>query len=634
MHISPIHVTKTRISDGFWSPYQKLAMDVVIPYQEKILNDAIPGQEKSHALANMRIAAGLEEGEFYGMAFQDSDVAKWLEAAAYALAVRPDGDLDARVDAVIDLVAKAQEPSGYLDTYFMLKQKDGRWKDLLGGHELYCMGHMIEAAVGHYESTGKKNLLAVAEKMADHIAEVFSDRYGIPGHEEIEVGLMRLYEITGKQKYCDLAKVFIDARGQKPTCWKDEAANRNFRVFEMDPENLLYNQSFAPVREQQSAEGHAVRAVYLYRAMADLARATKDEALLAACKTLWENIENKKLYVTGAIGACGEWENFSIDYDLPGDRAYAETCAQIGLIFFAKAMLDIEPEGKYADMMERCLYNSTISGMALDGKHFFYVNPLEVNPGISGEIFGMRHVVADRPGWYACACCPPNLARMILSLGRLCWSESEDTIYSHLFIGQTANLKLADIELETLYPWKGYAKYTVAPKTDKVFALEIHIPGYVKKEQLDVRVNGEKVAAGIENGYIVIARAWQAGDTVEISFPMAIRRVYGTTRILDTIGKVCLMRGPIVYCLEGADNGEQIQALILPRDAKIEEKAGEGIFENTVVLEAQGLREADDDALYSEAPPERMPATITAIPYYLWDNRGVNQMRVWIRESV
>ncbi len=633
--IKPISLKQAKLDDSFWTPYQKLVKQVVLPYQEKVLNDEIPGAEKSHALANFRIAAGLEEGEFYGMVFQDSDVAKWLEAASYSLAVYPDPELEHRMDEVIAIVEKAQQSDGYLDTYFTIKEPEHRYMDLLEGHELYCMGHMMEAAAAHYEATGKESLLNVARRMAEQIGSVFGPgkRYGIPGHEEIEVGLMRLYQATGEQKYMEFASYFIEARGKKPEFFAEEKEKRDFDVFDMDPRNLDYNQSFAPVREQTSAKGHAVRAVYLYRAMADLAAASGDGTLYQACRTLWKDILAKKLYVTGAIGASGELESFSVDYDLPPDRAYAETCAQVGLVFWAKSMLDNEPRGEYADIMELCLYNSTISGMQADGTHFFYVNPLEVNPGISGEVFGMRHVLPERPGWYQCACCPPNLARLLLSLGKYCWSESGDTVYTHLMIGQTAQLAHAEIRVESAYPWEGRVKYTVTPKTEEEFCLAIHLPGYVGKDSFVLTVNGKPQEAELRDGYLYLKRRWNAEDVVALEFPMEVRRLYGTVRVRDTAGQVALARGPVVYCFEGADNGPMLQALTLPRDSEITAVKGEGeLLKDCVVLKMDGLRESDSDALYRTTPPVREKVTLTAIPYYLWGNRGLNQMRVWIRE--
>lgn len=633
MSIRPIALKQTVCTDSFWLPFQKRVVDTVIPYQEQILNDAIPGQEKSHALANFRIAAGMEEGEFYGMVFQDSDVAKWLEAVAYSLWVSPDPELEKRADEIIDIVAKAQDENGYLDTYFTIKQPKDRWKNLQEGHELYCMGHMIEAACAYTEVTGKDKLLGVAERMADHIAsEINENRFGIPGHEEIEVGLMRLYQLTGKQKYCDLAKYFIDNRGTRDF-FREEREKRDFTIWNSDPSNREYTQNHAPVREQKEAVGHSVRAVYLYRAMANVADSTNDESLKAACRTLMDNIVTKKMYITGAIGSSGELESFSREYDLPGERAYAETCAQIALVFFAKAMLDMEADGLYADIMEKCLYNSTISGMSMDGTHFFYVNPLEVNPGLSGEVFGMRHCLPERPGWYACACCPPNLARMVLSLGKYCWSESDDTIYSHLMIGQKASLALADIEVDSSYPWKGEVTYKIAPKSTESFTIALHIPGYLKADTVTVLINGEKAEGRMEKGYLYLTRVWKAGDVLSMTFPLDVKRMYTSVRSVDNVGCVALMRGPIVYCLEGVDNGEQLQALILPRNAEITPVfETEGFLKDTVTLSMKGLRESDTAVLYACEPPALTEVPIKAVPYYLWGNRGLNQMRVWIRE--
>lgn len=634
--LKEVKLNSIKINDDFWGKYQNLVTNVVIPYQEKILNDEVDGAEKSHAFSNFRIAAKLEKGDFYGMVFQDSDVAKWLEAVAYSLSVSPDSELEERADEIIEIISKAQQEDGYLDTYFIIKEPEHRWKNLLEGHELYCMGHMMEAAVAYYEVTGKTTLLAVAEKMTNQISDVFGDgkQEGIPGHEEIEIGLLKMFRATGNEKYLKIAEYFINQRGQSPDFFADEEKKRNFTIFNMNPYNTLYNQSFAPVREQKSAEGHAVRAVYLYRAMADLAAITNDAKLYTACKNLWNNICEKKMYITGAIGASGELESFSKDYDLPGDRAYAETCAQVGMVFWAKSMLDIEPKGEYADIMERCLYNSTISGMQLDGKHFFYVNPLEVNPGISGEVFGMKHVLPERTAWYQCACCPPNLARMIASIGKYCWSENEDTVYSHLMIGQTADLSNAEIKIESRYPWEGKVTYMIKPKK-KMFTFALHIPSYVKENELVIRDDGKVIEGKIKDGYLYITKNWEKNEKIELTFPMKIFRIYSTVRVLDTIGKTALMRGPIVYCIEGVDNGEEIQALLLPRNSEIRTYKEEmGILKGTISLLMDGVREIDSDKLYTDNPPKTEKVQIKAIPYYIWGNRGQNQMRVWIRETV
>ena len=631
---SAISLNNSIIHDGFWSKKQRLVTDTVIPYQEKILNDEIPGAEKSHAIANFRIAAGMETGEFYGMVFQDSDVAKWLEGVAYSLAVKPDADLERRADAIIDIIARAQQPDGYLNTYFTIKEPEHRYQNLLECHELYCAGHMMEAAAAYYEVTGKNKLLKVMEAMADNIASHFGPdkAFGIPGHQEIEIGLMRLYHTTGKESYRNLAKFFIDSRGEDPGWFVKEKKERDWEHFGMDPADTKYNQSFAPVRDQVTAEGHAVRAVYMYTAMADLAAATGDEKLFAACETIWKNITERRMYVTGGIGSTVEGEAFSIDYDLPNDSVYAETCASIGFVLFNKQMLDMTLDGKYADIIELELYNGIISGMQLDGKRFFYVNPLDVHPGVSGKLFGFKHVLPERPGWYACACCPPNVVRMLTSLGRYVWSENEDSVFANLFIGGDAELDKAHIHTESSYPWEGSIRYLVTPKTNAPFSLAIRIPGYVK--EFSIKINGQAAEYRMEKGFCYLDRQWNGGDAVELAFDLPVRRIYANSAVRADAGCVALKRGPVVYCFEGVDNGEELQALRLtdgsqfaPQMASVQPLAG------NMVLKGSGVRMTTSDSLYSETPPKEEPAALTAIPYYTWGNRGLNQMRVWMLEK-
>lgn len=634
--IKEIPLSKIKIKDDFWSEKQNLIADVVIPFQEKILNDEVEGVEKSHAFANFRIAAGLEEGEFYGMVFQDSDVAKWLEGVAYSLVVKRDLELEARADAIIDVIEKAQQPDGYLNTYFTIKEPEHRWQNLQECHELYCAGHMMEAAAAYYDATGKDKLLKVMERMADHIAGRFGpDREaGIPGHQEIEIGLMKLYHATGKGKYRELAQYFIDERGKNPAFFKEEKERRGWVHFGIDPEDTKYNQSFAPVREQKTAEGHSVRAVYMYTAMADLAGSTGEEAMLHACEAIWDNITGKRMYLTGGIGSTGEGEAFTIDYDLPNDMAYAETCASIGMAFFAREMLKQKPSNKYADILERELYNGILSGMQLDGKRFFYVNPLEVNPGVSGVIHGYKHVVPQRPGWYACACCPPNLVRLVMSLGKYAWSASENTLYSHLYVGGSVAWEKAAVEVESGFPWKGEARYSVHPcHPGERFGLAVRIPSYVKEKQ--IRLNGmpfgQEDCVEERDGYLVIGREWQEGDKVEISFPMPVRKIYCNSAVRENENCVAIMRGPIVYCFEGADNGERIQEIRISDDLDMKEYIeSEGVLKGMVLLKGKARRQPAQEQLYTEEIPSSVPAEVKAIPYYAWGNRGLNQMRVWM----
>ncbi len=637
-----IRLDQVQVRDGFWTQMQNLVTDVVIPFQERVLNDKEEGVEKSHAIDNFRIAAGLAEGEFYGMVFQDSDVAKWLEGVAYSLVIKPDADLEARADAIIDIVAQAQQEDGYLNTYFTIKEPEHRWQNLLECHELYCAGHMMEAAAAYYEATGKDKLLHVMERMADHIISRFGNGdgkvKGIPGHQEVEIGLMRMYHVTGKPEYKAMARYFLEERGKDPDFFKEEAKKRDWEHFGMKPEDTKYNQSHATVYEQDEAVGHSVRAVYMYTAMADLAAEDGDEKLLEACRRLWNNMIQKKMYITGGIGATVVGESFSVPYELPNDTVYAETCASIGLVFFAKQMLKSEKRGTYADVMERALYNGIISGMQRDGKRFFYVNPLEVNPGTSGVAAGYEHVIPERPGWYACACCPPNLVRMVTSLGKYAWDEDEGTIWSHLFIGSEASFEKADIRVESSYPWEGCVIYHVAAKCEENFTLAIHIPSYIHHAQLVVKINGRTVVtdAAMKDGYLYLDRSWGSADEVTIEFEMPVRKVYANTKVREDVGCVAIMRGPVVYCFEGVDNGEDIQALFINKELYAQTATGtEGVLEGMTLLDISGKRltYAGGDDLYCEQAPQTEPVTLRAIPYFAWGNRGLNQMRVWMHEE-
>ena len=633
-------IKKVCVKDAFWSDRQELIADVVIPYQEKILNDEIEGAEKSHAFENFRIAEGMEDGEFYGMVFQDSDVAKWLEGVAYSLADRPDDILEARADEIIATIEKAQQPDGYLNTFFTVKEPEHKWQNLLECHELYCAGHMMEAAAAYYEATGKDRLLKVMERMAENIAAHFGTEdgkeRGIPGHEEVEVGLMRLYHVTGKKQYMDLAKYFIDERGQNPDYFSEEVDKRGWKHWGSDGKDQKYNQTFAPVREQKKAEGHSVRAVYLYTAMADLAAQTKDQTLVDACDVLWDNITQKRMYITAGIGQTAKWEGFTEDYDLPNDTVYAETCASIGLVFFARKMLNLHTAGKYADVMERALYNGILSGMQLDGKRFFYVNPLEVNPEISGKMPGFEHVLVQRPKWYACACCPPNVVRLVMSLGRYAWGEDKENriLYSHLFMGGSAEFDTAVIDTESEYPWNGNVSYRIHPKDASAFTLAIHIPSWVKNPV--ITLNGSKAENITEkDGYVYIRQCFQNDDIIAVTFALPVRRIYANTAVRADEGCTALMRGPIVYCFEGIDNGERLQELRIPLDAQFEvQDAGEDILNGMKSITFTGARvHLESEELYSEERPQSEPAQMKAIPYFAWGNRGENQMKIWMNEN-
>ncbi|MBQ7849768.1 MAG: glycoside hydrolase family 127 protein [Clostridia bacterium] len=604
--------------------------DVTIPYMEKILRDEVPGAEKSHAISNFRMAAGEETGEFYGMVFQDSDVAKWLEAAAYSLALKPDPELEARVDDVVALIGRCQQPDGYLNTYFTVKEPENRWANLLECHELYCAGHMIEAGVALHEAAGKDELLHICIRLADHICDRFMRVEGIPGHQEIEIGLMRLYHATGNAKYRDMALRFLDLRGQDPH-WFEKHTPRHPGVhyggYDIIAEDTAYNQSDVPVRAQTVARGHAVRQLYMLTAMADAAADTGDEELIVACDRLFDNITQKQMYVTGAVGSTPHHEAFTVDYDLPSDRCYGETCASVAMTFFAHNMLAIKPDGRYADLMELELYNAALAGMSLDGKRFFYVNPLTVDTSVSGIVPGYEHVLPQRPAWHACACCPPNLARLIASLGKYLWSEDEGAAYSHLFIGSEVMTRHGRISMTSGYPWEGRAEYTIHDGGQ--FALAIHVPQHAVNMRL--RMNGAEISGSIEDGYCRIQHGWQPGDRIEMTFDMPVRRIHAASRVRDAAGKVALARGPLVYCVETADHGMELSAIVLHESAEICTSASKA-FEGMTELHADAILQQQSCALYSSCQPATSEIRLNAVPYFVWGNRSPGNMAVWIRE--
>ena len=612
MSIRAIPMNNVRITDTFWSPRQKLMTDVTVPHMEKILRDEVPGAEKSHAISNFRMAAGEESGEFYGMVFQDSDVAKWLEAAAYSLALKDDPALSERVDDVVALIGRAQQADGYLNTYFTVKEPENRYKNLLECHELYCAGHMIEAGVALYEAAGKRELLEICIRLADHIVDHFMKKDGIPGHQEIELALMRLYRATGNARYRDMAVRFLDLRGQEPDWFERHTPPHpgiHYGGYDIDPKDTVYNQSDVPVREQTTARGHAVRQVYMLTAMADAAQATGDTELRSACERMFDAITQRQMYVTGAIGASAHHESFTVDYDLPPDKCYGETCASVAMAFFAKAMLSLEADGRYADLLELEIYNAALAGMQLDGTRFFYVNPLEVDPALAGKAKGYEHVLTERPKWHACACCPPNLARLIASLGGYLWSEDENTVYSHLLVGNRVKMKHAVIKMESDYPWEGRTGYTIE-ECSAPFTLAVHIPAHA--ENINICVNYKEADVRMKQGYAYIHHGFTAGDRVDVRFDMPPRRIYTHPQVKDTAGKVALARGPIVYCFEGMDNAGAMGTWMLPKDVAIRTLDYDAaLLGGVMLMEANGL---------------------LAIPYYAWSNRGENTMSVFLRE--
>ncbi len=620
-------------SESFVGKYQKLIKDVVVPYQYSVLCDAAADTEKSHVVQNFINAAHALRGEdtadgFYGEIFQDSDAAKWIEAAAYSLANFPDKDLEKTVDSLIDIIAEAQDEDGYLDTYFTVKDREKRWTNLLEGHELYCAGHMMEAACAYYEVTGKDKLLKVMEKNAEHIYNRFiaEKHEGVPGHPEVELALMKMYRCT-KNKHClELAEHFVNSRGVNPDYFRNEYKNRGWTVWGNDGTSGEYQQSGKPVREQTEATGHAVRAGYLYTGMADIASKTGDNSLYEACKRLWENITRRRMYITGGIGSTVHGKAFSVDYDLPNDTTYCETCASVALMFFASRMLENEVKGEYGDVMERAFYNTVLAGMQLDGKRFFYVNPLEVTPGISGISPVCRHDLPERPKWYACACCPPNVARLIASLGKYSYGESDDTAYCHLFAaGEVCFRNGIRFRCETEYPYDFTATYHI----QRGGKIAVRIPAW--SESYTVKLNGEAISPKIITGYAYIDTS--DGDELAITLDGTPKFAYGSVKIPQLSGKLALCRGPLVYCFEGVDNGGDVFALSVKGSGSITLKEyDEKLPGGTLAIEVDACRRDDTESLYSLDRPKKTECKAIAVPYYTWGNRGLNQMRVWINE--
>ena len=613
---------------GFIGKYQKLVTETVIPYQHSILWDRAEGAEKSHVAANFINAAKALRGEdtadgFYGRTFQDSDAAKWIEAAAYSLAHTPDPALEAKVDEMIDLVAAAQDEDGYLDTRFTIKDRDKRWKDLFEGHELYCSGHFVEAACAYYEATGKDKLLKVMLKNIDHIYDVFTacNPEGFPGHPEIELALMKLYRLSGNEHALKLCECFIERRGRDPEFFVKETEKRKWSLSGMDPRNNEYLQNTKPLRELSDAEGHAVRAVYLYTGMADLASETGDEELLEACRRLWDSIVNRRMHVTGGIGSADAGEAFTVDYDLPPDTTYNETCASAGLIFFASRMLENEISGKYADIMELAFYNTLLAGMQLDGKSFFYVNPLQADPGITGKAVTHQHVISVRPKWYDCACCPPNVARTIESFGRFAYGENDATAYCHLYAaGEVDFANGLHLCCETGYPYDMTVRYKVSGKG----RLAVRVPAWSR--QFTLSINGEQAETESLEGYVY--KDVRDGDELVFEFDGTPVYIRASNKVPALAGMIAVKRGPLVYCFEGVDNG-CVRALRLDRST-LPEIAGFDDKLGAVTLRVRASRAADCDGLYSAEPEASEPCEAIAVPYYTWANRGENEMRVWM----
>lgn len=628
------------ITDSFWKRLIERNSREIIPFQYDVLNDDIPGIPESHAVENFRIAAGISSGKFSGMLFQDSDVAKWIEAASYSLAVSPDPELEKKVDGLIEIIAKAQQADGYLNTYYSRPENGERFSNIAHGHELYCAGHMTEAAVAYYESTGKRSLLDIVEKYVAYLMKEIgpddNQRHIYSGHPEIELALYRLYKATGKKEYLDFASWLIDFRGTEPNFLRDDpyfGEQYKDKWFALE-----YHQAHKPVREQTEAVGHAVRAMYLYCAMADIAFETGDPELKQVLDSLWKDVTGRKMYLIGGIGSEAHGESFSCPYDLPNDRAYAETCASIGLFFWARRMFRLDRNGCYPDIMEQALYNNILDGMSTDGKKYNYANPLMTVPEVNEARYDLRHAKTERVSWFGCACCPPNIARLLGSLNRYIYDfdPSERRLSVLLYIESKTDFKLTDgrcaFHSETDYPRNGLVKL-VCDEAVADFSLFLRIPGWCRN--YSVGLNGEYKSYSANNGFIEIRRDWERGDSATIDFEISPRFVFSNAKVRENSGKTALMYGPVVYCLEECDNGAYLSNIIADPSAQIVfEKNPAG--DDFPALRFDAKRESDGDdsgALYTEVRPDVSPFSAFAVPFFEWGNRGTGEMTVWFRRT-
>lgn len=632
--LSPRNV---RLTDGFWKHKQDLVANEVIPYQWRALNDEVPGAEPSHSIENFRIAAGLKKGEFYGLIFQDSDIGKWIEAAAYSLMTRPNPALEAKIDAVVEIIAQAQEPDGYLQTYFSVKAPGKRWTDFAMGHEMYCGGHLIEGAVAYAQATGKTAFLDVMKRYTDHLVKTFGRGPGqivaFDGHPEIELALFKLYDQTGVEAYRTLAQFFVDVRGKNPAVI-DHAKVIGWPV---DPKAVAnpdysYYQAHQPVRDQREAVGHSVRAMYLYTAMADQRR-LGDTSLDPALTALWADTVEHKMYVTGGLGSQAAGERFTIGDDAPSDTAYTETCAAIGLVMWAWRMTLIDADSRYADVLERALYNGSLGGISLDGQRYFYVNPLEVVPSVARFRKDHDHVKTQRVEWFGCACCPPNIARTIASFGQYQYSTSETGVWAHQFAQGHAQIPFRGGELVvdqvTDYPWDGRIEFTLgAVPSTQSWSFSVRIPDWCSTPSFAVK-GASTTPSRIEKGYAVFDRVWAAGDTLTVDLPMEVRFVRSHPRVRETFGQVAVVRGPLVYCAEEADNGADLHLVTLGSAVRIE---AVDLGQGALSLRVGGWRTPSPTGgpAFTTSTPAALPVEVVLVPYHLWGNRGEGEMRVWM----
>lgn len=619
-YVTPVPFNQVHVQDGFWTARLETNRLVTIPY-------CFQKCEETGRIRNFEKAAGLRQGKHEGIYFDDSDVYKIMEGAAYSLQVHPDAMLRMYLDKLITIMAAAQWPDGYLYTFYSLpeRQPEKRWTNERDMHEQYCIGHMLEAAVAHYQVTGNKAFLDVATKCADYVCDFFGPgkRTDPPGHQEIEIGLCKLYRATGNAKYLATAKFLLDQRGRLGNRGPDGKAGLY----------SLYSQDHIPVTEQTEAVGHSVRAAYMYTGMADVAALTGDTKYVDAIDRIWGDVATTKLYITGGIGAAGGHEGFGGKYELPNATAYCETCASIANVFWNHRMFLMRGDAKYLDILERTLYNAALSGISMQGDTFFYPNVLESTGGHA------------RSPWFDCSCCPSNVARFIPSVPGYVYATQGKDVYVSLYIGGDATLTTADNKIKlsqrTEYPWQGRVEIAVEPDRSDTFALLVRIPGWARNEVVpsdlykfadsvsekpSIKVNGKAVPFEVEKGFARIERSWQKGDKILLDLPMPVRRIISHPQITTNAGKVALQRGPIVFCLEGPDNDGDVLSLVISDDVKLKAQFRSDLLNGVVVLtgKAQTVKRSSDGKTVPGAA-----RSFTAIPYYAWAHRGRAQMTVW-----
>lgn len=620
-----VPVADVKMDDPMWSKQFALVRDVVLPYMWEILNDRVENAEKSHCIENFKVAAGQSNDDYYGVVFLDTDLYKWIEAVSYCLSFERNITLEESCDQAIEMIEAAQQPDGYLHTYFTTVAPHKKWANLMEGHELYCAGHLIEAGVAYFRATGKDRLLKIGIRFADLIDQTFgkNKKRGYPGHPEIELALIRLYEVSGEKRYLSLAEYFINERGVGENIFVEECNQEGHTYIFSDMANYEadYFQSHLPVREQSCAAGHAVRAMYLYSAMADLARLTNDSELSEASERLFENTVSRQMYVTGGLGAAKIGERFTVDYDLPSDSGYAETCASIGLMFFSARMWLLNKKKACYDTWEQALYNTVLSGMGRDGSHFFYVNPLEVVPQTVLHNPTLSHVKTQRQKWFSVACCPPNLARILTSIPGYIYALDGNHLYVLTHIGSSFN--------------KGGLYVKLVRKGDEY---TLTIDGSSMEIYLRLPDNStlqSDQCTEHEDGYFKIHHNGGKQNYTYSLIPQ-VRVLRAHPSVSATAGKLCIQRGLTTYCAEEADNAVPLSALRLPADAVFYEEKADWLDENMPILKTVGYSVSKknwDKALYSSHSCVYESREITLIPYSQWGNRGENEMRVWLTEK-